>query len=586
MSSRPSSAARLATGALLWGGLVGWAAAAAGEVSFHQTSLELPGAPAALLPADFDGDGVRDLAIVVVYTGWEQIGIEEETEMDQVEGLVEVLTIVPTLMDHREVRLYLGRPGGGYEAAGEPLPLPLSVLTLEPGPPGIPALAVTDQGASALRYDAASRSLAFEPLVADPPVLAGTGAFLAGLGLVRDATGDGVSDLLLPTAAGIDLFRGTGRGLAGTPAARIALPTWAEPTHRQRSSRRPSATLDYPLPDLRDLDGDGRPDLVFADPTRGLERLQVVRHVDAAGEDDRFAPPQAIVLPGRRHHGDGDGDGRRTERSGATKDDGKQHSDHHEPDIDPVYLGALAPAAPGEPAWMVLARSLDDEDAGPRKAMRQVREPRFRIELHRVRPDGVVAPAAERAFEVTGFVRTLGSDVPIPGGFQDLNGDGRLDLISVTDDLSLFKAVSVLATKHLKVELGFHAWCQQPDGGFRPAPGAPMTSQVRIDLNDLELRRRSLFAGDFDGDGRSDFVELGGRREIGIHLGRADCSYPERPDATIRLRDPVRDLGLVAIRDLDGDGRSDLAVTHPQTAGEAGVTSPVRLDLYLSRSTP
>jgi hypothetical protein len=200
-----ATAPLLFLGALLSGPAVPAEAARPAALAFREQSLELPGAPAALVPADLDGDGLQDLAVVVVYTEWDQIGIEERTEMDEVEGLVEVLTIVPVLFDRREVRAYLGRPGGGFELAGEPLALPLSVLSLEPGPPGIPALALTDEGASALVFDRAAGALVFQPLLSDPPVLAGTGAFLAGLGLVQDATGDGVADLLLPAPDGLAL---------------------------------------------------------------------------------------------------------------------------------------------------------------------------------------------------------------------------------------------------------------------------------------------------------------------------------------------------------------------------------------------
>ncbi|HEX6200042.1 MAG TPA: hypothetical protein VF150_07265, partial [Thermoanaerobaculia bacterium] len=121
---RSSRAAALLPALLALAGAAPGASAA--DLAFREQSLHLPGAPAALVPADLDGDGLRDLAVVVVYTEWDQIGVEELTEMDQVEGLVEVLTIVPVLLDRREVRAFLGRPGGGLEPAGEPLPLPLS----------------------------------------------------------------------------------------------------------------------------------------------------------------------------------------------------------------------------------------------------------------------------------------------------------------------------------------------------------------------------------------------------------------------------------------------------------------------------
>jgi hypothetical protein len=48
------------------------------------------------------------------------------------------------------------------------------------------------------------------------------------------------------------------------------------------------------------------------------------------------------------------------------------------------------------------------------------------------------------------------------------------------------------------------------------------------------------------------------------------------------LREEPRDLSLVRIRDLDGDGRSDLFIITPRRAAEEGFAPPVGLDLYLS----
>ncbi len=529
------------------------AAGAAAELSFVEQSLELPGAPAALVAADVDGDGLRDLAVVVVFTAWDQIGVEEYTEMDEVEGLVEMLTIVPTLMDRRELRLYRGRPEGGFALAGPPLPLPLGVLSLEAGPPGLPVVALTDAGVSALRVDAAG-ALSFAPVVAEPPVLAGTGTFLAGLDLVQDVTGDGVADLLLPAAGGVAVFRGRaagdGGGLEPRPLARVPYPRVPGPA---------GPAVDVPLPAVLDVDGDGLPDLVFRAARRGSGARQVARQT-APG---RFAPPAAVERP---PGGGADG------ASGDGEDGGG----------DFVWLGPVD-AAPG--AELVLADGLDGDDDGVREAMRQVREPRYRVRLHPLGGGAVPAAAPSRAFEVTGWVAEAGGDgsLVLPGGFRDLDGDGRADLVTVTNDITLFKAMRVLATRRLTLDLGFLAWCQRPDGSFVLAPGEPMRSKLTIDLDDLELRQRSLFSGDFDGDGRRDFLQLDHEREIGVHLGRAGCSYPPRPDRALRLRAPLRDLALAEVADLDGDGRDDLAVTHPRQADEPGESPPVRLDLYLSR---
>lgn len=569
-SNRPWAAAGHAAAAV-WALLaLLLAAPAAAELSFHDVSLSLPGAPAALVPADLDGDGRRDLAVVVVYTEWEQRGIEEWSEMDQVKGLVEVLTVVPTLMDRREVRVYLADGDGGYRLAGEPLPLPLDVLTLEAGPPGLPVVALTDGGVAELVLDAASGALAFEPRLEERPVLAGTGSFLADLDLVRDVSGDGVDDLLLPAADGLAVYRGTGTGLEPRPAARVPYPRlaaeeepeggpsgdgdsgwdedgWDEDDDWDFDGVRTTESLarDVPLPGVADVDGDGRPDLVFR--TGGqAERVALQR------PDGTFAPAVEVAA-GEGSHG----------LLGS-----------------PVHLGPVD-ARPG--AELVTAQHLGGDEDGVREAMRQVRAPRQRLHVHALHG---LAPEPEplRSFEVEGWV-VSGDDLPLlPGGFLDLNGDGRSDLVTVTNDVSVLKAMKVLATKRLKLELTFHPWCQGADGAFRRAPGEPMSSVLLVDLNDLEIHQRSLFAADFDGDGRRDYLELGRPRRIGVHRGRADCSYPRRPDATVRLSDELRDLALAATLDLDGDGDADLAVTHPARVDEPGVSPPVRLDLYLSRS--
>src|SRR5215213_69617 len=92
----------------------GPAAAAREKLELRYLPLPLPGAPAAVVAADVDGDGMRDLAVVVAYTRWGQIEIEESAKMDDVEGLVEVLTVIPSLVDRREIRVFPGRPDGGF----------------------------------------------------------------------------------------------------------------------------------------------------------------------------------------------------------------------------------------------------------------------------------------------------------------------------------------------------------------------------------------------------------------------------------------------------------------------------------------
>jgi hypothetical protein len=423
--------------------------AGAADLDFLEQSLELPGAPAALVSTDLDGDGVRDLAVVVVYTDWDQIGIEEMTEMDQVEGLVEVLTIVPVLLDRREIRAWLGKPGGGYEPAGEAIPLPLSVLTLEAGPPGAPAVALTDDGASALVFEAGA--LRFVPLIESPPVIAGSGAFLAGLDLVNDLTGDGIPDLLLPTAAGLAVHRGTGSGLEPEAVSVVPLP--------EDGPELGSRVVDYPLPRLVDLDGDGRPDLVFRTPGSGAGHRFAARNLGGG----RFAAP-TVLDP---------------------REEGSRR-----PGGEPVFVGRLAPDGP---ATAVYLEEHEDEDAGMREELAQAREPDGGLHFHPLRaaagdrleigPDRDRSPQAVKGYvpeDWAGREDGDDEDFVLPGGFQDLDGDGRTDLVTVTNDITLLKAMAVLATRRLTLNLGFHPWCQEPDGSFTRAPGLRRTPRRSI----------------------------------------------------------------------------------------------------------
>ena len=92
--------------------------------------------------------------------------------------------------------------------------------------------------------------------------------------------------------------------------------------------------------------------------------------------------------------------------------------------------------------------------------------------------------------------------------------------------------------------------------------------------------------GDVNGDGRIDVVSST-RHEIRVFLRKEDGSYP--PEASRRLalglvtpRDHIRGSGGVVCepRDIDGDGRLDLLVTHAQGSVRDATSSTY---LYLNR---
>ena len=538
------------------------------NLALHPVSLPLPGAPSAVVPADVDGDGVLDLAVVVVYTLWTEVGIEETMEMDDVEGLVEVLTVIPSLADRRELRVFFGRPAGGFEAGGPALALDPAVLSLEAGPPGAPVLALTDDGLSAVRVRRGGPeggTIALEPLVRDRPVLAGTGVFLPNLNLVHDVDGDGRKDVLLPTAEGVSVYLSGPDGLRGEPASRVRFPL----AELQAESGRAQLSHFHPLPEVGDVDGDRLPDLLLKHSAGEWNGFQVMRNrgggrfaeaVAPAGPYQRISFANPETGPSILFFGDLDGDGR---------------------------------------AEYVTQEELKPAKDTFRAEMEQAKRPKYLYRLHRSRPDLSQEPKPYQQFQGVGYAATAGGgggggggndgedgvqlEGRLPGGFQDLNGDGRLDLVAMSLDFSLFQAVKVLTVQRISIGFDFHVQCQGGGGAFKAVSGLDLSGKLNLNLNNLQLGQVSQFAGDFDGDGLADFTQIGRGKTVTIHRGRADCSYPARPDLAIQLREAPRDLGLVQVRDFDGDNLADFLVIQPQMVREAGVTPPVRLDLYLSR---
>ena len=511
----------------------------------RQVGLELPGAPSMVLPADIDQDGRLDLAVVVAYTEWDQIDIQEVSEMQGVEGLVEVLTVIPALADHRELWVFRATEAGDYEPLTEVLPMDLAILSLAVGNQDTGIVALTDEGIARLRLveDGEGRRLIFDPWLEAPPVMAGSGVFLPNLEFMHDLDADGEEDLLLPTSEGLAVILRPFRRADGGVTSLTKLPGEDRQVDRE-------IVLHYPMPLIREVDGDSLPDFLVPDLHREWQRFHVLR---SAGEG-RFGSPislpvaEASAQPPIVHFGDLDGDG---------------------------------------VAEYVTEEDLSDDDAGLRKEIRQAKRPPVRYRLHRSRGNLEMEPEPYEQFEAIGYAFEQGdSEFRLPAGFQDLDGDGLQDLISITLEFSVLKALSILATKRISIGLDFHIWCQRADGRFAAVEDLDLSGRFKIDLRNLRIGQLSQFAGDFDGDGRTDFVQMGRGRRVTIHRGGDACRFPSRPDLSLRLQEEPKDLSLVQVRDLDGDGRADLMVTQPERRRESDVTPRARLDLYLSGEQP
>jgi hypothetical protein len=530
-------------------------ARAASRLELHRLELTLPGAPAAVVPADLDGDGDSDLAVLVAWTEWGQLSVEERQSFSGIEGLVEVLTIVPSLFDRREIRAYLNGGAGSYELAAQ-VAATSALLALDAGPRGAPLVALTDEGVTTYRFDATTGTLVATAAIAAPPVLAGSGVFLPGLDFVTEVSGDDWPDLLLPGHEGVAVHLGSAGGFATAPAERLPLPA------ERWSPARGGPLRSYPLPVVGDVDGDRRPDLLWRHPEHGWGVPAVARGLGGG----RFAAARAISTAGAGWV--------RPERGARVS------SDEEEPGgPTPTLIADLDGDGRAE---LVTHQEEESEAEGMRAEMREAGSPHATVRFHRLSPDLGSAGAAYLTLPVRGHAFSTGSDLALPGGLQDLDGDGKGDLVTMDLELKLRRLMSALVTQSVNLPVDFRVWCQQADGSFRPVAGLDLAGSFRVDVSRMRLRGMPSFSGDFDGDGRVDFVQLGRGRDVSIHRGGEGCTFPARPDLVVRMRRAPEHLELVRVRDLDGDRRADLMVIHPGKAEEAGESPPVTLELHLS----
>lgn len=507
-------------------------------LALRRIDLNLPGPPSAIVAADLNKDGRRDLLIVVAYTRWGSI------TSDRVEDAIAVTQVVPALFDVREARAFLAEPGGAYRSAGPPLPLPADVLSAEAGPPTHPVIAVTDEGLSEIRWGGTpgAESLTLEPLIAEPSAFAGSGAFLPELSVIKDVDGDGVADAVIPAEDGIAVHRGENGGFAETAAFRKRLPG-DEP-----SGWLGSATRRVPIPRVEDADGDGNADLVVSGLDATPPWVAIAHGLGGA----RFGAPAILDLSGLAASKQGAASDRRVAWSGDLDGDGR---------IELVTRETI--------------------DTG-KSDMKQVKKPLMRYGLHRLRADRTVDPQPYATFDAEGWAFSGGFRDGVDLRFIDLDGDGRKDLVTVTLDFSMLQALRALTVKKVGIGLAFHVIAQRADGSFRLVPDQTLEETLNLDLNRVEISRLGQFQGDFDGDGRVDFVHLGRGTNVTIHRGQPGGRYPDKPDLTIALDEEPEDALLVRVRDFDGDGKSDLAITRTLAAPESGASATARLTLELS----
>lgn len=161
------------------------------------------------------------------------------------------------------------------------------------------------------------------------------------------------------------------------------------------------------------------------------------------------------------------------------------------------------------------------------------------------------------------------------GSIALTNQDKLLAFGHFNDDLRLDLATFDTSTSSVRFLL------QQPDGGFQSHLVG--VNVVRGFLPDLPgaFIPHSLFASDFNGDGRDDIATADQKGTLRLLISNAAGSYSLRDDVELYLEDSNRLLA----GDFNGDGKADLAATFDSNGlgyvylqNDSGWTSVLHLD--------
>ena len=170
--------------------------------------------------------------------------------------------------------------------------------------------------------------------------------------------------------------------------------------------------------------------------------------------------------------------------------------------------------------------------------------------------------------------------------FVDYDGDGDLDM--VTESSSLFEGgmretvsrflTSSVVNHELQIRL------QTPEGRFSKQPDITGRFTVRLDAppirsKDLfwDYRLGNLFnvSGDFDGDGKRDVVAHDRPKRLAVFLSKGN-GFAASPAATVAVGPRTR----FGVTDIDGDGRSDIAMHWSAESADGG---GLRSRVFLTR---
>ena len=154
----------------------------------------------------------------------------------------------------------------------------------------------------------------------------------------------------------------------------------------------------------------------------------------------------------------------------------------------------------------------------------------------------------------------------------DLDGDGRSEFTSAKVPGGLLEIVEVLLTSSIDTRLAIRRRGEEEP--FEPSPWQTLDFDIGFSFETF----RSLgfvprISPDLNGDRHMDFVSSGDGEEIEIHLGSSEGGFGKR-----HARQTLDTVGRIRFGELQGDGLADFVIYDPRRP-----RSPIRIGWNLGR---
>ncbi len=146
----------------------------------------------------------------------------------------------------------------------------------------------------------------------------------------------------------------------------------------------------------------------------------------------------------------------------------------------------------------------------------------------------------------------------------DINGDKTLDLISPSYELGVGSIISSLFSSSADLDVMFHPL---QDGRYKAEANLEKELTVDFDLNSGQNVFPLLKVSDFDGDGRKDLLLGHGSKKIYLYKGVSGGRLFAKKSQRFKIPLP-RDGKLVAHKDLNNDGKTDVVIRYDKLDGE------------------